>query len=312
MDYSRIQDSVDMGLIRASHIVIVGAGGSYSLATSLARTGIGKLTVLDFDTVEETNIVRQGYKQSDIGKFKVNALGDEIKSINPEVEYTGITKNFLEMSDDELDAIFKNADLLLFLTDSFKAQSFGNKIALKYNKPAIWSGWYEGSRTAELFFQVPDYTTACFRCACSSRYIANEKEEVKASSNSNTIFHSMLLDSFIGIMSLSILHRSRVKSGFISLIDLGLRKCNEFEKFWRGMLDENDQVSYNFFQFKAHPFGGNKLFEDAYNSLGHHSENFISFWQEAEAELKINGYDYDCPDCNGALHHKIHAHHDNQ
>ncbi|MBB4807066.1 hypothetical protein HNP38_002370 [Chryseobacterium defluvii] len=309
MDYSRIESSVDMGLVRASHIVIVGAGGSYSLATSLARTGIGKLTVLDFDVVEETNIVRQGYKQLDIGTFKVDALGEEVQSINPEVEYSGITKNFLEMNE-ELDSIFKDADLLLFLTDSFKAQSFGNIIALKYNKPAIWSGWYEGSRTAELFFQVPDYTTACFRCACSSRYIANEKEEVKASSNSNNAFHSMLLDSLIGMMSLAILHRS--KNGFVSPIDLGLRKCNEFEKFWKGMLDKNDQVFYNFFQFKAHPFGGNSLFDKAYEHLGGNAQNFISYWQKADAELKINGYDYDCPDCNGALHHKIHTHDDNQ
>ena len=217
MDYSRIQDSVDMGLIRASHIVIVGAGGSYSLITSLARTGIGKLTVLDFDTVEPTNLVRQGYKQSDIGTFKVNALGVEVQSINPEVEYTGITKNFLEMNNEELDAIFFFFVLLLFLTDSFKAQAFGNILALRYNKTAIWSGWYEGSRTAELFFQVPDYTTACFRCACSSRYLANEKEEVKASSNSNTIFHSKLLDSFIGMMSLAILHRHKQSHEFLSL-----------------------------------------------------------------------------------------------
>lgn len=302
MDYSRIQDSVDMGLIRASHIVIVGAGGSYSLITSLARTGIGKLTVLDFDTVEPKNLVRQGYKQSDIGKYKVEALADEVRRINPEVEYTGITKNFLEMNEEELDAIFKDADLLLFLTDAFKAQAFGNILALRYNKPAIWSGWYEGSRTAELFFQVPDYTTACFRCACSSRYVANEKEEVKASSNSNTIFHSMLLDSFIGKISLAILHRS--KNGFVSPIDLGLRKCNEFEKFWKGMLDKNDQVPYNFFQFKAHPFGGNSLFDKAYEHLGGSAQNFISFFQKANAELKINGYDYDCPDCGGKLHHQ--------
>ena len=115
MDYSRIESSVDMRLIRASHIVIVGAGGSYSLATSLARTGIGKLTVLDFDIVEETNIVRQGYKQSDIGTFKVNALGVEVQSINPEVEYVGITKNFLEMNEEELDAIFSKADYCYFL-----------------------------------------------------------------------------------------------------------------------------------------------------------------------------------------------------
>ncbi|MCQ4141606.1 ThiF family adenylyltransferase [Chryseobacterium sp. EO14] len=308
MDYSRITGSVDVSVMQSSHIVIVGAGGSYSLATSLARTGIRKLTVLDFDRVEETNIVRQGYKLSDIGKFKVKALGEEVQSINPEVQYTGITKNFLEMKDQELDAVFKDADVLLFLTDSFKAQAFGNLLALRYNKPAIWAGWYEKSRTAELFFQVPEYTAACFRCACSSRYLANEKEEVKASSQCNTIFHSELLDSFIGMICLAIVHRS--KNGVVSPLDLGLRKGNEFEKFWRAMLDKNNQVPYNFFQFKAHPFGGNQLFEQAYRTSGGHSENFVSYWQKADAELKSNGYHYDCPDCNGKLHHLIH--HDNR
>lgn len=310
MDYSRIESSVDMSITQNSNIIIVGAGGSYSLITSLARSGIGKLTVIDFDRVEKTNIVRQGYKQSDIGHYKVVALGQEIKSINPEIEYSGIPKNILEMSESELDTIFSKADLLLFLTDSFQAQSFGNILALRYNKPAIWSGWYEGSRTAELFFQVPDYTTACFRCACSSRYLANEKEEVKASSNSNTIFHSMLLDSLIGFIILAILHRSR--NAFASPIDLGLRKCNEFEKFWKGMLGKNDQASYNFFQFKTHPFGGNILFDKAYEHLGGSAQNFISFWQKANAELKINGYGYDCPDCNGILHHKLHTQNDSK
>lgn len=297
MDYSRIQDSVNMGIIKNSHIVVVGAGGSYSLVTSLARCGVGTLTVFDFDTVEAKNLPRQGYKISDIGNYKVDALGREVASINPEVSYKGITKNFLNMNDMELDAIFKDAHLLLFLTDSFQAQAFGNIVALKYNKPAMWSGWYAQSRTAELFFQVPDYTTACFRCAASSRYKANEQEEVQISSNSNTIFHSQLLDSFIGMMSLAILHRNTNATD--------VKTMNEYELFWDSLVSKDVATPYNFFQFKAHPMGGNNLFNKAYSHLGMHSQNFVSYWQNAEAELKIHGYDYDCPDCKGTLHHSV-------
>lgn len=298
MDYSRIQDSVDMGIIKNSDIVVVGAGGSYSLVTSLARCGVGTLTVLDFDTVEESNIVRQGYKISDIGNYKVDALGKEVASINPEVSYKGIIKNFLDMDDKELDAIFKEADLLLFLTDSFKAQAFGNSsIALRYNKPAIWAGWYAQSRTAELFFQVPKFTTACFRCAASSRYKANEQEEIKISSNSNTVFHSQLLDSFIGMMSLAILHRNSNTTD--------VKTMNEYELFWNSLVSKDGATAYNFFQFKAHPMGGNNLFDKAYSHLGKHSGIFMSYWQNAEAELKIHNYDYDCPDCKGTLHHVV-------
>lgn len=297
MDYSRIQDSVNMGIIKNSHIVVVGAGGSYTLVTSLARCGVGTLTVLDFDSVEESNIVRQGYKISDIGNYKVDALGKEVASINPDVKYKGITKNFLDMNDEELDAIFKQADLLLFLTDSFKGQAFGNTIALRYNKPAIWSGWYAQSRTAELFFQIPEYTTACFRCAASSRYKANEQEEVKITSNCNTIFHSQLLDSLIGMMTLAILHRNP------NIADV--KTMNEYQLFWDYLVSKDGATTYNFFQFKAHPMGGNNLFNKAYTNLGMHSHNFVSYWQNAEAELKINGYDYDCPDCKGTLHHAV-------
>ncbi len=303
MDYSRIQDSIDTFVTKHSNFVIVGAGGSYSLITSLARTGIGKLTVIDFDTVEETNIVRQGYKQDDIGKFKVDALAQEVKSINPEVEFIGINKSLLEMTDEELDTTFKDVDLCLFLTDSFQAQALGNTIALKYNLPALWAGWYEKSRTAELFFQVPTHTSACFRCACSSRYIANKEQEVQVSSNSNTIAHSLILDSFICMIALGILHRD--KFGFVRPSDLALRQANEYELFWDNMKDENGALP-NFFQFKAHPSGGNVLFDKAYEHLGVHSHNFVSYWQKAEAELKINGYDYDCPDCNGSLHYAVH------
>lgn len=303
MDYSRIQDSVDINLLNRSHFVIVGAGGSYSLITSLARTGIRKLTVIDYDTVEETNLVRQGYKQSDIGTFKVDALAQEVLSINPEVEYIGINKSFFEMTEEELDRTFKDADLCLFLTDSFKAQAFGNIIALRYNKPAIWAGWYAQSRTAELFFQIPEHTCACFRCAASSRYKANEETEVVVSSNSNTVFHSMLLDSFIGMIALAILHRG--EKGYFKPYELGLSQPNEYERFWEGMKDEKGAVP-NFFQFKAHPNGGNTLFDNVYSHLGMHSHNFVSYWQKAEAELKINGYDYDCPDCKGSLHYLVH------
>lgn len=293
MDYSRIENSVDMKTLKDSHIVIIGAGGSYSLATSLARCGIGTLIVLDFDTVEETNIVRQGYHFSDIGKFKVDALGQEVKRINPEVEYIGITKDFLDMNDLELDAIFKKADLVLLLTDSFKAQAFGNIIALRYELPAIWAGWYEKSRTAELFFQVPGFTTACFRCAASSRYTANEEAQVIVSSNCNTSFHSQILDAIIGLMSLAILHRNTSENQ------------KEYELFWDKLKDKNGTVPFNFFQFKAHPMGGNTLFDKSYSHLGMHSHNFISYWQSADAELKINGYDYDCPDCKGKLHYAV-------
>lgn len=287
MNYSRITESVSISHLQKTHIVVIGAGGSFQLIINLIRSGIKHITVLDFDTVDETNLVRQGYELEDIEVPKVVALEKHVKRINPNVCYTGITKNFLEMSDKQLDCIFKKASIILFLTDSFKAQSFGNIIALKYQKPAIWAGYYAKSRTAELFFQIPSKTPACFRCAMSSRYLANKDSEIKVSSNCNTIFHSELLDSFIGMMTLAILHRDE---------KFATKEAHLFYK----SLETESSIQHNFFQFKVHPKGGNPLFDQAFNPLGNHTPTFVSYWQAIEPELKPK-YKEDCPDCKGLL-----------
>ena len=293
MDYSRIENAVDVRHLQQATIVVVGAGGSYSLVTSLARMGVGNITVLDFDTVEASNIVRQGYEQTDIGQYKVDALGKAVKRINLDTKYRGITKNFLDMDEFELDKIFQNADLLCFLTDSFNAQAFGNTLALKYNKPAIWAGWYAKSRTAELFFQVPEVTPACFRCMASSRYLANEKEEIQVSSNCNTIFHSQLLDALIGFVVMGILHVNHSTNNDEEPLE-SIQFLNEM-KSTKGIIDTS------FFQFKAHPLGGNGFFEKAFDNLGINAHNFVSYWQKVEAEIPENDYEL-CPDCKGKLH----------
>lgn len=292
MDYSRIIDSVDIDLLQQTHIVIVGAGGSEQLILNLARTGIGALTVLDIDMVEQTNIVRQGYCQADIGTYKVEALKEKIGRIDRKVRYKGIASDFLSMSDGELDAIFRQADLFLFLTDSFRAQSFGNLLSLRYQKPSLWAGWYAKSRTAEVFFQIPGFTPACFRCAVSSRYKIQEKAPIHISSQCNTIFHSALLDGYIGFLILGILHRSAED------------QTKECATFFKGLLNGNGILDTNFLQLKVHPNGGNPLFDGLFGPLGKSAQNFVACWQRIEPELWPD-YERDCPDCKGLLHRLV-------
>lgn len=65
------------------HIIGCGAIGS-TVAENLARFGITKMTLYDFDIVEPHNIANQMFRHSDIGKMKVDALADYIKDINPD------------------------------------------------------------------------------------------------------------------------------------------------------------------------------------------------------------------------------------
>ena len=66
------------------HIIGCGSVGS-TLAENLARCGVTKMTLWDFDQVENHNIVNQMFRQQDVGKLKVEALKDILMEINPEI-----------------------------------------------------------------------------------------------------------------------------------------------------------------------------------------------------------------------------------
>lgn len=67
------------------HIIGCGSVGS-TIAENLVRCGVTKLTLWDFDTVEEHNIVNQMFRHKDIGRPKVEALKDILCEINPDAE----------------------------------------------------------------------------------------------------------------------------------------------------------------------------------------------------------------------------------
>ena len=78
-------------------VAICGLGGLGSnIAISLARAGIGKLILCDFDRVDITNLHRQQYKASQIGMYKTDALTDNLREINPYIEFEAQTERITE------------------------------------------------------------------------------------------------------------------------------------------------------------------------------------------------------------------------
>ena len=86
MDLSKSYEffSPDLDTARI-HIIGCGSVGS-TLAENLARCGITKMTLWDFDVVEPHNICNQMFRQKDVGRPKVEALKDILSEINPEIE----------------------------------------------------------------------------------------------------------------------------------------------------------------------------------------------------------------------------------
>lgn len=98
-------------LLRTSVVGIAGAGGlGSSVAVSLARAGIGKLIIVDFDRIEISNLNRQQYFWTQVGKVKVRALLENLRKINPFSEYVGYQRRITPKN---VKSIFGKADLLI-------------------------------------------------------------------------------------------------------------------------------------------------------------------------------------------------------
>lgn len=85
MDLSKSYEFFKPDMLTARvHVIGCGAIGS-TVAENLARFGITKITLYDFDKVEAHNITNQMFRETDIGKFKVDAMAEQLHAINPDI-----------------------------------------------------------------------------------------------------------------------------------------------------------------------------------------------------------------------------------
>ena len=98
-------------ILQKATVAIAGCGGLGSnAAVSLVRAGVGCLILADFDVVEVSNLNRQYFFQSDIGKPKVEALAGHLRNINPQVQ---LVLHKVELTPELISNIFAEADLLI-------------------------------------------------------------------------------------------------------------------------------------------------------------------------------------------------------
>ena len=110
-------------------VAICGLGGLGSnIAISLARAGIGKLILIDFDKVDITNLHRQQYKVNQIRKNKTDALSENLKEIAP---YTGIESHTVRITEDNAAELLKDADVICEAFDDAEAKAMLTNFVLE-------------------------------------------------------------------------------------------------------------------------------------------------------------------------------------
>lgn len=145
-----------MGLLRRSHVLVVGLGGVGAYAAEMiARAGVGRMTIADADTVSATNINRQLIAlHSTIGREKSELMAERLRDINPDIELTVINR-FIK--DDETDSLLDSArfDFIVDAIDTLSPKLALIKGALDRGIPLV-SSMGAGAKTDPTKMEICD------------------------------------------------------------------------------------------------------------------------------------------------------------
>ena len=146
--------------IRNAKVLCIGAGGLGSPALIyLAAAGVGTIGIVDFDTVDETNLHRQVlYGQSDIGKKKVDVAKSKIEESNPLVE---VNVYPVRINPSNVFKIMADYDIVIDATDNFATRYLINDAAVLLKKPYVWGSVNRFDGQAAVFWST---LGPCYRC----------------------------------------------------------------------------------------------------------------------------------------------------
>ena len=163
--YSRHLIIPDVGMVgqkrlKNARVLCVGAGGLGSPALMyLAAAGVGTLGIVEFDTVDESNLQRQIiHGQSDIGRSKAESARDSVREINPLVQ---VNVHEVRLDSTNVMDLFAQYDLIVDGTDNFATRYLVNDACVLLEKPYVWGSIYRFDGQASVFWA--EYVP-CYRC----------------------------------------------------------------------------------------------------------------------------------------------------
>jgi adenylyltransferase/sulfurtransferase len=149
--------------LASSHAVIVGVGAlGCVIADLLCRAGVGKLTLIDRDVVEETNLQRQTLftlEDARAGLPKVEAAASRLRAVDPAVTVRALASDLHHRGCEKL--IPDDAGVILDGTDNFETRYLLNDYCVKHAKPLVYGGVI-ATRGMQATFRPG--ATACLRC----------------------------------------------------------------------------------------------------------------------------------------------------
>jgi molybdopterin/thiamine biosynthesis adenylyltransferase len=146
----------------AAHALVIGAGGLGSpVALYLGTAGVGRITLVDHDTVDLTNLQRQiAHTMARVGSPKAESAREAIAAINPEVQVTAVNARADAAL---LDSLVASADVVLDCCDNFATRHAINAACVRHRKPLV-SGAAIRFDGQVAVFDPRDPASPCYAC----------------------------------------------------------------------------------------------------------------------------------------------------
>lgn len=145
--------------LKYSNVLVVGCGGiGCALAELLARAGVGKITLIDPDTIEISNLQRQlAFTPQDIGFYKAETLAKRLQQINPHIQ---VEYHNQAISQANAQVLIQHQDLVLDGCDQFETRYLVNQACRQFDVPLISASAI--GLQGQLFMSEGD--SACYNC----------------------------------------------------------------------------------------------------------------------------------------------------
>ncbi len=146
--------------LKAASILLIGTGGLGSpLALYLAAAGIGRIGLVDYDVVDETNLQRQViHGQSSVGVLKIDSAEQKMKDINP---YLQVDKYNVPLTSENAIELFTPYDIIIDGTDNFPTRYLVNDACVKLGKPNVYGSIFRFEGQLSVFYAKEG---PCYRC----------------------------------------------------------------------------------------------------------------------------------------------------
>lgn len=146
--------------LKKSSVLVVGAGGlGCPILLYLATAGIGKIGIVDFDTVDIENLHRQVlFDESDVGKYKAIVAGEKIKKLHPFIHVELIN---MAIDYDNVKSILADYEVIVDGSDNFATRYLLNDACVVMNKPYIYGAVFQYEGQVSSFNVLVDNKRTC-------------------------------------------------------------------------------------------------------------------------------------------------------